>query len=254
MVPDDITPEQLKKIFVQGDMAYLQKIADELNTDLAKYKLDTPLRKAHFFGQIRQESGPAAKGVEESFSYSCAALKDIFGYYARNPKEADIDGYVIHTFPNGRKVVSRQANAMVIANKVYGPKGNAEALGNDLDTMGDGWKYRGRGLKQVTGKENYKKFRENYAQYFGATRDVLEQPDLLTQMPDAVRSAVWFWLRNACCELADKGLDNACIDAVTKVVNSREIRKYERDNYNNAPNNPVLKRREFTKLAYHAFI
>ncbi|WP_146180585.1 hypothetical protein [Limnohabitans curvus] len=114
--------------------------------------------------------------------------------------------------------------------------------------------YRGRGLKQVTGKENYKKFREDYVQYFGATRDVLEQPDLLIQMPDAVRSAVWFWLRNKCYELADKGLDNTCIDAVTKVVNSGEIRKYERGGYNNASNNPVLKRREYTKLAYHAFI
>ena len=233
-------------------MAYLQKIADELNTDLAKYKLDTPLRKAHFFGQIRQESGPAAKGVEESFSYSCAALKDIFGYYARNHKEADIDGYVIHTFPNGRKVVSRRANAMVIANKVYGPDGNRDALGNA--NFGDGWKYRGRGLKQVTGKDNYKKFGEDYAQYFGTAGDVLNQPDSLTQMPDAVRSAVWFWLKNQCYKLADKGLDNACIDAVTKVVNSGEIRKHERGKYNNASNNPVLKRREFTKLAYHAFI
>ena len=198
---------------------------------LNSYHVNTPLRIAHFMAQIEHESN--LKPVSENLNYSAEGLRKTFPKY----------------FPT---IISANTNArkpQQIANIVY-----ANRMGNGDEASGEGWKYRGRGLKQVTGKENYKKFREDYVQYFGATRDVLEQPDLLIQMPDAVRSAVWFWLRNKCYELADKGLDNTCIDAVTKVVNSGEIRKYERGGYNNASNNPVLKRREYTKLAYHAFI
>lgn len=249
-VPNGITAMQLKRIFVQADMTYLGQIADELNTDLVKYKLDTVFRRAHFFGQIRQESGAAAKGVEESFHYSVLALKGgPFGYYRKHPDEAEKDGYV----KDAKKNMIQRANQETIANKVYGPPpGNGDALLNEV--FGDGWKYRGRGLKQVTGKRNYRNFTKEYLKYWSETKDFLSTPDLLLEMPDAVRSAVWFWLVNKCYKTADKGLDDVTIDAATRIVNSGEVAKHKRGDYKDPNSDPVLQRRSYTKLAYSAFI
>ena len=92
-VPDKITKEQLKKIFVSAELDYLQKIADELNKDLAKFKLDTPIRRAHFFGQTRQETGTTAKGGAENFkTYTPKRLAEVFSYYSKRPDEAKEDG------------------------------------------------------------------------------------------------------------------------------------------------------------------
>lgn len=164
-VPNGITVEQLAKIFVQGDKKYLQQVADELNTDLALYKLDTPFRKAHFFGQIRQESGPRMAATEESLNYSVNSLKNKFSYYKARPDEAEQDGYILDekAMKESKKprirIYKQKANEENIANKIYGPKPGNGGLGNDQ--LGDGWKYRGRGLKQLTGKANYTFFKKN---------------------------------------------------------------------------------------------
>lgn len=71
-IPDKITKEQLKKIFPAAPLGRLQKITDELNRDLPKFKLDTPVRRAHFFGQVRMETGATAKGDAENFAYYTA--------------------------------------------------------------------------------------------------------------------------------------------------------------------------------------
>ncbi len=274
-VPDKITLVQLQGICPKADAQHLQAIADELNTDLSKYKLDTPVRRAHFFGQIKQEAGDKLDAVEESLSYSPAGLKATFGYYAKNPQEAEQDGRVDGIIKkvewkviNGqRQPIERQHKGVIkpadqetIANKVYGPKpGLAEALGNNKDVRGDGWKYRGRGLKQLTGKGNYDDFDTDYKKYWGQEKDFLARPELVQLMPDMVRSAVWFWLRKQCWKQADKdsgkgAVSDEVIDAITKIINAGEIRKHQAGQYpNDEGKNPVLKRRSNVKLAFRYF-
>lgn len=95
-------------------------------------------------------------------------------------------------------------NPQRLANHVYASK-----LGNGPEESGDGWRYRGRGLKQLTGRLNY------VAAARALRRPYLEQPDLVLQPEDAVRTACWFWRVNRCGELADNGE----WDAITRKVN-----------------------------------
>ncbi len=126
--------------------SHLQEVAEELNSNLAKYKLDTPYRRAHFFGQIKRES-PSLSGAAESLNYTPEGLIGTFGYYKKHKDEAREDGRLEKKHPNGKKQILREAKQEVIANKVYiGPNGNA-SLGNRI--LGDGWLYRGRGMKQT---------------------------------------------------------------------------------------------------------
>lgn len=250
-VPDKITKEQLKKIFVKAELVYLQQIADELNKDLPKYKLDTAVRRAHFFGQVRQETGTTASGGAESLSHTPERLIKVFGYYKNHKPEAQQDGRLEKPVPGKKKVeVTQAANQEVIANKVYGTGLKATRLGNK--EPGDGWKYRGRGLKQTTGKGNYANFIAAHKKYWGEEIDFVANPDLVAQHPYSVRSAVVFWLTKKCWEAADKGMNDAAIDAVTKIVNSGEITIHLSGDYQ-ANNNPVLNRRKFARLAYAAF-
>lgn len=249
-VPDKITKEQLKKIFPKAGYDYLQNIADELNKDLAKFKLDTPVRRAHFFGQTRQETGPGAKGDAESLNYSPSGLRNTFSrYYGKHPGEAQQDGR--QDLPHKRGPALSQEQQRVIANKVYGTKPKADELGNIVGTD-DGWNYRGRGLKQTTGRSNYESFAVAHKKYWGEPIDFIAAPDLVAQFPYSVRSAVAFWLKNECWKAADKGMTDAAIDAMTKIVNSGEISKHKAGKYK-PHENPVLNRRKYVYLAYAAF-
>lgn len=250
-VPDKITKEQLKKIFVQAGDDHLQKIADELNKDLAKFKLDTPVRRAHFFGQTRQETGTTAKGGAENFkTYTPKRLAEVFSYYSKRPDEAKEDGRKEKLVSGKKTKEVTPAKEEVIANKVYGEKGAGKALGN-LEGD-DGWKFRGRGLKQTTGRANYTDFKEQHEKFWGDKIDFVTNPDLVAEFPYSVRSAVAFWLKKKCWMEADNGVNDAAIDAITKVVNSGEIKKHLKGKYP-ANNDPVVNRRKFVYLAYSAF-
>ena len=137
---------------------------------------DSRLRLAHFFAQVLHESG-CMRFDMENLNYSSDALQRVFGKYFTTKEEAN--GYA--------------RNPEKIANRVY-----AGRMGNGDETSGDGWKYRGRGLIQLTGRSNYKAF----ADWIGDAR-VMDEPDLVST-EYAVHSAVFFWDRNDLNRLADK--------------------------------------------------
>ncbi len=256
-VPDKITKEQLKKIFTGGKDDYLQKVADELNTDLAKYKLDTVFRKAHFFGQIRQEAGIGMSATKESFDYSPIGLIATFSaYYGTRSTEAQADGRIkaIKATKTKPAAAGQAAKQEVIANKAYGLKGVGDTLGNT--EVGDGWKFKGRGLKQLTGRSNYTAFQKEYANYWNTTADIVSNPDLVLTLPNSVRSAVYFWVANNCWKKADLDtveITDVTVDAVTKIVNRGEINKHIKGKYKK-DEDPVVHRRTYVKSAYDAFI
>lgn len=208
---DTIKWRKLKAAFDGASDACLRDVAAELNTDLARYGLETRLRQAHFFAQVRQETGKTLEGGAENLNYSPQALQSTFRYYRNRRAEAAADGYVRD--PATRRF-TRRANQETIANKVY-----ASRNGNGNFASGDGWRYRGRGLIQVTGRANYKKVNDIYNDYYDDTVDFVAEPELLETFPYNLRSAVCYWNDNGLPELADAGSEPQHVDAITEKVN-----------------------------------
>ncbi len=153
------------------------------------YKL-TPVRAAHFFAQTAHETG-GFKAFSENLNYSAQGLQGIFGKY----------------FP-GTLEESYARNPEKIANRVY-----ASRMGNGNEASGDGFKFRGRGALQLTGKDNYKAF-----------SDYLKKPEIMTN-PDLVattysfESAMFFFDKNKLWSICDQGINDAAILALTKRIN-----------------------------------
>lgn len=150
----------------------------------------TPVRAAHFFAQTGHETGDF-KVYNENLNYSAQGLQGIFGKY----------------FPgNLEESYARQPEK--IANRVY-----ASRMGNGDEKSGDGWKFRGRGAIQLTGKDNYTQFSKH-----------LNKPEILTN-PDLVateysfESALFFFEKNKLWTICDQGVNDAAILALTKRVN-----------------------------------
>jgi len=158
-----------------------------------KFNITNPLRLAHFLAQCGHESG-GFKAVSENVNYSADGLKKIFSKY----------------FP-GNLSESYARNPEKIASKVYGGR-----MGNGDESTKEGYKFRGRGYIQLTGKDNYK----NFTKFIG--EDCIGNPDLVaTKYPLA--SAAFFFDSNKLWSICDKGADDATVTAVTKRVNGGTI-------------------------------
>jgi putative chitinase len=158
-----------------------------------KFNITNNLRLAHFLAQCGHESG-GFKAVSENLNYSADGLKKIFGKY----------------FPgNLNESYARQPEK--IASRVY-----ASRMGNGDETTKEGFKFRGRGYIQLTGKSNY----TNFTKFIG--EDCVSNPDLVaTKYPLA--SAAFFFNSNKLWSICDRGADDATVTAVTKRVNGGTI-------------------------------
>ena len=156
---------------------------------MAYYKM-TPERAAHFFAQTAHESG-GFKAFSENLNYSAQGLQGIFGKY----------------FP-GNLEESYTRKPEKIANRVY-----ASRMGNGDEASGDGWKFRGRGALQTTGKDNYSQF----AKHLGKP-EIMENPDLVAT-EYAFESAIFFFDKNKLWDICDKGVNKDSILALTKRIN-----------------------------------
>ena len=169
---------------------------------MEKYQINTPLRQAHFLSQVGHESNDF-RNVKENLNYKVESLLSLFGRHRIS--EADARRY-------GR-TPTQSANQEAIANCIYGGEWGAKNLGNT--SPGDGAKYIGRGLIQVTGKSNYANFS---ARYYGDTRLIIT-PELLELPLLAAMSAASYWYEKNLNSLADK--DD--VRAIRKVVNGGVI-------------------------------
>jgi putative chitinase len=168
-------------------------VISQIPETAAKFNITNNLRLAHFLAQCGHESG-GFKAVSENLNYSASGLKNIFAKY----------------FP-GNLSESYARQPQKIASRVYGGR-----MGNGPEETGDGYKYRGRGYIQLTGKQNY----TNFAKFIG--EDTVNNPDLVaTKYPLA--SAAFFFDSNKLWSICDKGADSATVTAVTKRVNGGTI-------------------------------
>ena len=165
----------------------------QIHDAVKKFNITNPLRLAHFLAQCGHESA-GFKAIQENLNYSADGLKKIFPKY----------------FP-GNLAEGYAKNPEKIASKVYGSR-----MGNGDETTKEGYKFRGRGFIQLTGKDNYTKF----AKFIG--EDTVGNPDLVaTKYPLA--SAAFFFDSNKLWDICDKGADDATVTAVTKRVNGGTI-------------------------------
>ncbi len=202
-VCDILTGDRLASVFPDADADRLAQIAREVDMQIVAARLDSPNRLAHFFGQVQQEVGLGLSLVE-SLDYRADRLGSIFRYFRRNPDEALLFG----------RTTDHPADQEAIANRAY-----ADRNGNGGVESGDGWRFRGRGLKQVTGRANYRAFTEDHAQLFGEWIDFEAEPELLGTPRFAARSALWFWRANDLFSLADAGISRAAADSITAIIN-----------------------------------
>ena len=160
----------------------------------AKFQINTPLRLAHFLAQCGHESG-GFRVTSENLNYSAKGLMGIFKKYF--PTEAIANQY--------------QRNPQKIANKVY-----ANRMSNGSEASGDGYKFRGRGYIQLTGRDNYTLFGKAIGE------DIASNPDSVSGKY-ALLSAAWFWSKNGLNKLADGGASDAVVTSITKRVNGGTI-------------------------------
>jgi putative chitinase len=161
-----------------------------LKAAMAYYKM-TPERAAHFFAQTAHESGNF-KAFSENLNYGAAGLTGIFKKY----------------FPTTEKALLYERKPEKIANLVY-----ASRMGNGDEASGDGFKFRGRGALQLTGKDNYKVFSE-----YLKKPEIMTNPDLVAT-EFAFESAIFFFDRNKLWDICDKGVNKDTILALTKRIN-----------------------------------
>lgn len=188
--------EMLKGVYPKSSEANRAKFAPLLEMAMSLYDINTVNRKRAFLAQVGHESGQLSVLVE-NLSYSAKNLRTVFGKYFKTDAEA--------------KKYAHKPQA--IANIVY-----ANRLGNGDTKSGDGWYYRGRGLIQITGKDNYRKANKGMRPFI----DLLITPGLLETPKYAALSAAWWWSSNGLNELADKlgGNDDAEVfKKITKRIN-----------------------------------
>jgi putative chitinase len=160
----------------------------------AKFGITNPLRLAHFLSQCGHESG-GWKATQENLNYSSKGLMGIFKKY----------------FPTLALAEQYARKPEAIASRVYGGR-----MGNGAEATKEGFKFRGRGYIQLTGKDNYSAFDKFVPE------EILTNPDLVaTKYP--LMSAAWFFNKNGLWSICDKGADQGTVTAVTKRVNGGTI-------------------------------
>jgi len=156
----------------------------------AKFAINTPLRLAHFLAQCGHESG-GFRATQENLNYSAKGLTGTFKKY----------------FPSEAAAAPYAKNPLKIASKVYGGR-----MGNGPEPTQEGYKFRGRGYIQLTGKENYTAFGKSI------NEDILSNPDKVASSY-ALLSAAWFFSKNGLHKMADEGSSDAVVTKITKRVN-----------------------------------
>jgi len=242
-----LAKEEVDKIFTNASETDKIKLIEAFNEANQKFEINTCLRKAHFFAQVLAEVGPNLKLSEpESFNYSVRRLKNgdygkginwvkgnlnpteggyfssgkpkdwkksPFSYFKNNPREAESVGRKDLNSYNDKGI--QKANSEAIANIVYADKNREPKyrLGNIQE--GDGWKFMGKGIIQVTGRSNYTEVNKRLIKK-GYNFDIVNNPNILLRHKESVISSMAFWYWK---DLQLKSGGKEIVDSITKIVN-----------------------------------
>lgn len=201
MITDILTKDKLEKLLPNNQ--YIDDWYESLIDVLPDYEIDTPERIAAFIAQCSHESG-GFKFLKENLNYRAESLVKVW------PRH----------FPNLEIANQYARQPERIANRAY-----ANRMGNGDEDSGDGWKFAGKGLIQLTGRNNYQQFADSI------NIDIEELPEYLVTFEGAVKSACWFWQKNNLNQWADQ----RDIKTLTKRINGGTIGLEDRiKHYNHA--------------------
>lgn len=244
-----LTKEELKEIFTDATDTTLTEVVNAFNEVNIQLGIDTCQKKAHFFAQIREESGTKLTPHEaESLNYSARRLKDgdyvsgtgwikdsingghyssgnwkssPFSYFKTKHTEADL---------YGRKDLDKYADAGIqkanqeaIANRVY-----ANRNGNGDIASGDGWKYRGRGHIQLTGKDKYKLVNDKLKEK-GIILEITSEN--VNNNSEGIKASMAYWNASGLNAKANTGIEDTNVDSITKIINSATDSYTQRKNH-----------------------
>ena len=228
----DLKKEDLKCLFTTATDDTLKNFIEVYNKYYKKFEITSCIRMCHFLAQIREEAGSSLKISQgEDLTYSVEALKSKFSYFKKHPDEADKYGYKgkSRDQKTGKVEFEQEADQEAIANRVYSSEGNA-SLGNGDVASGDGWKYRGGGYIQVTGKYNYNNVNTEVKKKCPEFTTEITGENV-NKLPCALLSAMGYWSWKKLNEKADKGYEDKNVDAVTDVVNQKTDSRTNRINH-----------------------
>lgn len=244
---EKLTEEEVNKIFTTASKINKQALMDAFNDANKKFEINTCLRKAHFFAQVLAEVGTDLKLNEpEGFNYSVRRLKggdyvkgtnwvkgnnnpneggyysngikkdwksSPFSYFKKNPKEAELYGRKDLNSYNDKGI--QPANSVAIANIVYDDKNREPKYRLGNINKGDGWKFMGKGIIQITGRNNYTEVNKRLVNK-GYNIDIVENPDNVLKHKESVLSAMAFWYWK---DLQLKVGGKEIVDSITRIVN-----------------------------------
>ena len=188
----NLTLQQLKQLLPKNP--YVEHWHHALEQLLPDYDINTPKRIAAFVAQCAHESG-GFTAIKENLNYKAPTLRKLFSKYFPNDELA-------------AAYASKPNKQEAIANRIY-----ASRMGNGDEASGDGYRYCGRGLIQLTGKSNYQNFADSLEMR------VEDVPEYLATFEGAAQSACWFWEANNLNRFADAG----DIKGLTKAINGGYI-------------------------------
>jgi len=188
----NLTLQQLKQLLPKNP--YVEHWHHALEQLLPDYDINTPQRIAAFVAQCAHESG-GFTAIKENLNYKAPTLRKLFSKYFPNDEIAAL-------------YASKPNKQEAIANRIY-----ASRMGNGDEKSGDGYRYCGRGLIQLTGKSNYQNFADSLEMR------VEDVPEYLATFEGAAQSACWFWEANNLNRFADSG----DIKGLTKAINGGYI-------------------------------
>jgi predicted chitinase len=245
---NDISIDELKQIFNTASYDIISEVVDAFNEGVDYFELNNCLRKAHFFAQALKEVGSGfsikkpeslnypAEGLKNGYWFTKGNIwikgnkeKNLEGHFKVGTKKATINFSYTKTHPEiadqyGRKDLNKygdggvqKANSVMLSNYVY-----ANRIGNGDPETGDGNKFRGKGLIQLTGRTNYENVNK-VIQKFDKNLDIVNNPDeILTDVRLAVISAMGFWKLNNINKVIGTDKSDTIVAKVTNIVNSGE--------------------------------
>jgi putative chitinase len=215
IIPCSLTIESITKIFPTADASRRKEMLETFREFCVNFEINTLVRIAHFFAQVKEEVGESINFKNESLNYSVEALKSGYPFEYFKSHHAEAERY-------GRNK-AHSANQEAIANRVY-----ANRMGNGDIASGDGWKYRGKGFIQLTSRYNYK-MANNEIQKRAKTSsvDIIINPESILTIKGAMLSAMAFWTAKHLNSKADKaGWNRENTKNITKVIN-KDTKSYE---------------------------
>lgn len=199
----------LKELFPGTQDSVLEEASLILEIYASSFGVNTKLRLCHFLAQVREEVGPIFKPTLENLNYKADRLIDIFSKRFDMNGNKQLDEFEINLI---KSVVGYPEQ---IASIVY-----ANRLGNGDIGSGDGWKFRGAGCLQITGRSNFEEVQKRISKYAPASGiDIVSNPECIGTLKGSILAGLGFWMWKDLYKIADLGSEDKIVDKVTSIIN-----------------------------------